>query len=205
MPSDGVHLDSAFARELLERQDMLQAEAWRTLDALDLAAALASIGPMEVIGSLATGLMVWRDIDLHVVAPGLAASVAHEAMARYFGHPRIGAIRYRYYLSARNPTDDPNEDRYYYALFYQSEDGSEWKIDISIWIADPPHVERLPADDLITRLNDATRLAILWIKDQWFARPEYRMTVYSVDIYDAVLDHGVRTPEEFAAYLRERA
>ncbi len=42
MPSDGVHLDSAFARELLERQDMLQAEAWRTLDALDLAAALAS-------------------------------------------------------------------------------------------------------------------------------------------------------------------
>jgi hypothetical protein len=31
------------------------------------------------------------------------------------------------------------------------------------------------------------------------------MTVYSVDIYDAVLDHGVRTPEEFAAYLRERA
>ena len=59
------HMDSAFARELLERQDMLQAEAWRTLDALDLAAALASIGPMEVIGSLATRLMVWRDIDLH--------------------------------------------------------------------------------------------------------------------------------------------
>ena len=54
MPSDGVHLDSAFARELLERQDRLQTEAWRTLDALDLAAALASIGPMEVIGSLAS-------------------------------------------------------------------------------------------------------------------------------------------------------
>ena len=84
MPSDGVHLDSAFARELLERQDMLQAEAWRTLDALDLAAALASIGPMEVIGSLATGLMVWRDIDLLVVAPGLSASVAHEAHGALF-------------------------------------------------------------------------------------------------------------------------
>lgn len=205
MPSDGVHLDSAFARELLERQDMLQAEAWRTLDALDLAAALASIGPMEVIGSLATGLMVWRDIDLLVVAPGLSASVAHEALTRYFGHPKIGAIRYRYDRAAQNPTNDPNDDRYYYALFYQGVDGHEWKIDLSIWIADPPHVERLPPSSLIARLNDATRLAILWIKDQWFARPEYRMTVYSVDIYDAVLDHGVRTPEEFAAYLRERA
>ncbi len=205
MPSDGVHLDSAFARELLERQDMLQAEAWRTLDALDLAAALASIGPMEVIGSLATGLMVWRDIDLLVIAPGLSASVAHEAMARYFGHPKIGAIRYRYDHAAQNPANDPNDDRYYYALFYQSDGGHEWKIDISIWIADPPHVERLPPSSLIARLNDETRLAILWIKDHWFARPEYRMTVYSVDIYDAVLDHGVRTPEEFAAYLRERA
>jgi len=205
MPSDGVHLDSAFARELLERQDMLQAEAWRTLDALDLAAALASIGPMEVIGSLATGLMVWRDIDLLVVAPGLSASVAHEAMARYFGHPKIGAIRYRYDHAAQNPANDLNDDRYYYALVYQSHGGHEWKIDISIWIADPPHVERLPPSSLIARLNDETRLAILWIKDQWFARPEYRMAVSSVNIYDAVLDYGVRTPEEFAAYLRERA
>jgi hypothetical protein len=205
MPSDGVHLDSAYAHELIERQDTLQAEAWRTLAALDLEAALAPIGLMEVIGSLATGLMVWRDIDLLVIAPGLSTSVAHEAMARYFGHPKIGAIRYRYDYAAQNPANDPNDDRYYYALFYQGAGGHEWKIDISIWIADPPHVERLPSSSLIARLNDETRLAILWIKDQWFARPEYRMTVYSVDIYDAVLDHGVRTPEEFAAYLRERA
>jgi hypothetical protein len=205
MPSDGVHLDSAYAHELLERQDTLQAEAWRTLAALDLEAALAPIGLMEVIGSLATGLMVWRDIDLLVIAPGLSTSVAHEAMARYFGHPKIGAIRYRYDYAAQNPANDPNDDRYYYALFYQGAGGHEWKIDISIWIADPPHVERLPSSSLIARLNDETRLAILWIKDQWFARPEYRVTVYSVDIYDAVLDHGVRTPEEFAAYLRERA
>jgi hypothetical protein len=205
MPSDSVHLDSVFARELLEQQDILQAEAWLMLDALDLAAALASIGPMEVIGSLATGLMVWRDIDLLVIAPGLSASTAHEALARYFGHPKIGAIRYRYDHAAQNPANDPNDDRYYYALFYQSDGGHEWKIDISIWIADPPHVERLPPSSLIERWNDETRLAILWIKDQWFARPEYRMTVYSLDIYDAVLDHGVRTPEEFAAYLRERA
>jgi hypothetical protein len=203
-PNNNLRIDHLYARKLLERQVSLQAEAWRTLAALDLAAALAPIGPMEVIGSLATGLMAWRDIDLLVVAPGLSASVAHEAMARYFGHPRIGAIRYRYDYAAQNPTNDPNDDRYYYALFYQSDGDHEWKIDISIWIADPPHVERLPPSSLIGRLNDETRLSILWIKDQWFARPEYRVTISSVDIYDAVLDHGVRTPEEFAAYLRAR-
>jgi hypothetical protein len=203
-PSADPRIDRAYAHELLKRQDALQAEAWRTLAALDLAAALAPIGPIEVIGSLATGLMVWRDIDLHVVAPDLPSAVAHDAMARYFGHPQIGAIRYRYDHAARNLADDPRDDRYYYALFYQSENGHEWKVDISIWIADPPHVERLPPANLVARLNDETRLAILWIKDQWYARPEYRMTVSSVDIYDAVLDHGVRAPTEFAAYLRAR-
>jgi hypothetical protein len=197
-------VNSAYARELLERQDTLQAEGWRTLDALKLAEALAPIGPMEVIGSLATGLMVWRDIDLHLLAPGLSPMVAHNAMARYFGHPQIGAIRYHYDYAAQDPANDPNDDRYYYALLYQGEDGHEWKIDISIWIADPPHVERLLPPYLIARLNDETRLAILWIKDQWFARPEYRVTVSSVDIYDAVLDHGVRAPNDFAAYLRAR-
>jgi len=204
-PTANPRIDRAYTQELLKRQDALQAEAWRTLAALALAAALAPIGPTQVIGSLATGLMVWRDIDLHVVAPGLSPDVAHGAMARYFGHPQIGAIRYWYDHAARHPADDPNDDRYYYALYYQSEDGHEWKIDISIWIADPPHVERLPPANLVARLNDETRLAILWIKDEWFTRPEYRMTVSSVDIYDAVLDHGVRTPDEFSTYLRDRS
>lgn len=203
-PNADPHTNRAYARELLERQDTLQAEAWRILDTLDLAGALALIGPVEVIGSLATGLMVWRDIDLHILAPGLSSSVAQGAMGPYFGHSEIGAIRYRYDHAAQNPANDPNNDRYYYALFYQGGDGHEWKIDISIWIATPPHVERLPYSELIARLNDETRLAILWIKDQWFARPEYRMTVSSVDLYDAVLDHGVRTPDEFTAYLRAR-
>jgi hypothetical protein len=103
-----------------------------------------------------------------------------------------------------DPNNDPNNDRYYYTLYHQSEDGSEWKIDLSIWISDPPHVERPPPADLIARLEDETRHAILWVKDHWYARPEYRMSVYSVDIYDAVLDHGVRTPGEFAAFLRAR-
>jgi hypothetical protein len=118
-PNADPRTDHAYARELLERQDALQAEAWRLLDTLNLSEALNPVGPVGVIGSLATGLMVWRDIDLHILAPGLASSVAHDAMARYFGHPQIGAIRYRYDHVAQSPANDPNDDRYYYALFYQ--------------------------------------------------------------------------------------
>jgi hypothetical protein len=53
-------------------------------------------------------------------------------------------------------------------------------------------------------LTDEARLVILRLKHIWFGFPAYRDTVLSTDIYDAVLAHGVRTPEEFDAYLRER-
>ncbi|HLJ35585.1 MAG TPA: hypothetical protein VKU38_18160 [Ktedonobacteraceae bacterium] len=54
------------------------------------------------------------------------------------------------------------------------------------------------------QVTPETRLAILWIKDIWYQLPTYRNEVYSTDIYDAVLQHGVRTPREFDRYLVER-
>ena len=38
----------------------------------------------------------------------------------------------------------------------------------------------------------------------WHTRPVYPYEVGGTDVYDAVLEHGVRTPTEFDAYLRER-
>ena len=36
-------------------------------------------------------------------------------------------------------------------------------------------------------------LIILRIKDAWYQLPAYRREVSGIDIYDAVLQHGVRT------------
>ena len=54
------------------------------------------------------------------------------------------------------------------------------------------------------KLTSDTRLAILRIKDVWWKQPSYRQEVSSVDIYDAVLLHGVCTLDEFDQYLVER-
>jgi hypothetical protein len=35
----------------------------------------------------------------------------------------------------------------------------------------------------------------------WHRRPEYPDAVGGLEVYTAVLEHGVRTPEEFAAWL----
>ncbi|HEY7620380.1 MAG TPA: hypothetical protein VH834_11435 [Solirubrobacteraceae bacterium] len=59
-------------------------------------------------------------------------------------------------------------------------------------------------DALRRRLTDETRGAILWIKDVWHRRPCYPDVVGGVDIYHAVLNHGVRALADFAAYLHAR-
>jgi hypothetical protein len=44
-------------------------------------------------------------------------------------------------------------------------------------------------------------LDLMLIKDVWHRRPEYPDEVSGFDIYTAVLEHGVGTPEEFGAWL----
>jgi hypothetical protein len=45
---------------------------------------------------------------------------------------------------------------------------------------------------------------VLRIKDVWHRLPAYPDQVGGLEIYTAVLDDGVRTPEQFAAWLTER-
>ncbi|HLZ23603.1 MAG TPA: hypothetical protein VKQ30_15935 [Ktedonobacterales bacterium] len=195
-------MDTAYAEELLRRQASLQAEAERVLAALDLVAMLASAGTVAFNGSYVTGLMVWRDLDLSVMAPGLTSRSAYETMLPLLTHPDVTLVRYRNEAGGHNATGRLEDDRYFFANYYL-EAGQEWKIDISFWVSRQPHAELLPPELITQRLTDETRLAILWLKDIWHRLPVYMTQIGSVDIYNAVLDYGVRTPEAFEAYLRE--
>jgi hypothetical protein len=57
--------------ELFRRQDALQQEAREVLAATGLLDLLDRLGKPFVIGSYAHGLMVWRDLDIVILAPGL--------------------------------------------------------------------------------------------------------------------------------------
>ena len=60
-------------------------------------------------------------------------------------------------------------------------------------------------DRLQQELTEETRLAVLSIKDVWSRHPDYLShKVCSNDIYNAVLDSNIRSPDEFATWLRER-
>lgn len=191
------------AEELLRRQAALQAEAREVLADLALFDCLRTAGSVEQVGSSVSGLMAWRDLDLSVTGPGMTAERAWAAVRPLLIHPQVVQVLYRQETGERSPTGRAADERFYYVLRYLRGEAVEWKIDVSLWLLDGPRGLAQQLEELARRLTDETRLAILRIKERWHRLPGYPDEVGGVDIYEAVLDHGVRTPQEFAEFLRQ--
>ena len=173
---------------LLARQAELQREAAAFVDGLGLLEMLGRAGRVVPLGSAVTGLMVWRDLDFGVDAPGLTSGAAWETLRPLLG--RCSSLRY---------LDDRDEQRHYFVMHI---DG--WKVDVSLWSARmPPEVESFQAG-LTARLTDELRIALLRLKDAWWSLPAYPEIVSAWQIYDAALNHDVRTLDELDAYLSAR-
>ncbi|HEY6738285.1 MAG TPA: hypothetical protein VI076_05495 [Actinopolymorphaceae bacterium] len=198
-------LSAANAAELLERQDRLQREATRIEAELDLPRLLGRVGRVVRIGSAASGLMVWRDLDVSIYCDGDApgrnvATALGELMAR----PGVRELDYRDELGPRSPSGGTHDQRHYATLRYVSAEGETWKVDLSFWTDTGPRGGFSDAAALRRRLTDETRLAILWIKDVLHRLDGYLREFAGIDVYEAVLDEGVRTPAEFEVYLTRR-
>ena len=192
--------DSAQVFHLPHQAEGLEREGRHVLIDLKLMAHLAAVGDVAQIGSSTLGLMVWRDLDFSVISPGLSAERLSQVMSSFVAHPKISQVRLLNERGSFNPTGLRQDERYYLAVHY-IEGKVEWKIDISFWLCDVPRPEVKYAESIRKKLTHETRMAILWIKDVWHRLPTYRREVGSMDIYTAVLDHDVRTPTQFEAYL----
>ena len=183
--------------ELLSRQDALQAEARRFAAEHRLDEQLAPLGRVIPVGSAVTGLMVWRDLDYTVDAEGATAADVWDAL-RPILH-RAQRLTYADETGDRVGETAPHERHY----FVFRVDG--WKLDVSVWTNGAPEDVERYQHELVARLDDESRLAILRLKDAWHVRPEYPEVVGGFDICRAVLDHGVRTQAELEAHLARTA
>jgi hypothetical protein len=188
--------EEAPVSSLLDQQQALQDEAAAVLADLELLPLLQQVGRPVQVGSVALGLMVARDIDLTVLCATLETAPIFSVVEPLAGHPRVRELRFRDDTAHWNL--DPNyPDGIYWGPRYRSEDGADWNLDI--WFIhedsrpfDLEHLESLPQ-----KLTPETREAILGIKESCLGRPWYS----SYGIYTAVLDHGVRTHQEYRAYV----
>ena len=195
-------LEAAHGECLLERQDALQEEADRLVAQLSLPAMLEGAGRVERLGSSVSGLMVWRDLDFGVSCGRLSPERAWETMVPLAAHPRTTRLEYRNEIGRLAPPELRGYGRYYFVVRHETDAGETWKIDVSLWSPESPLGPSAHARELRRRLTPETKLAILWIKDAWHRLPSYPDRVGGMDIYEAVLEHGVRTPEQFGRYLQ---
>jgi len=194
---------SASDEDLLARQSALQDQARQVLAGLDLAALVADIGPLLVTGSFVSGLMCWREVDVMVLAgPGFSPQDVMGLLARIVRRAGVTGLEYRDERGPRCVTGQLRDERYHVTLTV--EHAGRWQIDLTLWLHDLHRNVTRWHEELGERITAEQRIAVLRIKDDWHRRPGYPHQVGGLDIYTAVIDDGIRTTDQFSAWLARR-
>ena len=183
-----------------ETDEELRAEADLLL-ASGLRAILNDYGEVHPIGSYALHLMVWRDLDIHIVQATFDREKFFELGARIAELLKPHRMHYRDETIAATKGLPRG---LYWGVYLGDERNGAWKIDI--WITDSEGFEatRAYGERIREQLADSTRASILQIKSVCWRHQQYRREFASGDIYAAVLDHGVVDIDGFWTFLGNR-
>lgn len=197
--------------DLLQRQVKLQMQATKIIEEMNLINGLEKIGKSEIIGSLKLGLMTWRDIDIEVVTKDLKKEKIVKLINQLLKMPSkrmdFSIMDNRdkqkvhfpkgIYLGLKYFGDVPVE--------FQTTSTHEnvWKIDI--WfLLEQNKVGSLKTLELKDKISAENILPILKIKHEFDGHPKYKKDFTSLDIYEAVIDKGVKNKESFVKYLSKK-
>jgi len=190
--------------ELAARQSALQGEAAELLDELNRSGIFTDIGPVEVTGSYISHLMCWREVDvMMLVGPDFGPRDVLGLISRVMQRLGVIGFDYRDERGDRSPTGLVKEERYHVPFLLDRAVGV-WCLDLTLWLHDPHENVTAWHKALRDSITGEQRAAVLRIKDVWFRRPSYPDQIGGSEIYTAVIDDGVRTPEEFRNWVTDR-
>lgn len=183
---------------LLARAAARRRQAEAILSALELPARWGRFGTPVLVGAVAHDLVVAPDIDMEVYcAGGPQIADGFEVLAGCAEAPNVLGARFANHL------DGPDRGLYW-QLRHKAAGGVEWKIDTWSLAGDHPGpLGRDLVEPLRRALTPEARCAILSLKERLLGDEAVRCP--SVFLYEAVLDSGVRTVSELAAWLNGRA
>jgi hypothetical protein len=190
--------------ELAARQVALHVEADALLEELGVSGVFRDPGPLEVTGSYISQLMCWREVDLGLlVGAGYSPRDVLDLISKILELSGVVGFDYRDERADRSPTGLVKEERYH-VPFQIERRGSVWQLDLSLWLHDLHQNVTGWHQALRHKITDEQRAAVLRIKDVWFRLPSYPAQIGGLEIYTAVIEQGVRTPEEFRVWLADR-
>ena len=163
------------------------------------------LGPLELAGSYVSGLMAWRDLDVMRLVG--ADSSPHDVLgllARLVEVPGVVAYACHDERGPRSPTGERRDERYHVPVTL-ARDGVEWRIDLRCGCTTTTQRDRVARGPPRADHAPTSGWPCCGSRTCGTAGPSTPDQVGGTKIYAAVLDSGVRTPEEFAAWLEARA
>jgi hypothetical protein len=185
--------------EDLEAQERtLRAEADALLRRYGVLGTLRRFGTPHIIGSYAMRLMTWRDLDIYLEMPSCETTSFLELgceVGKALAPRRLSFVDHLHF--------PPTEGLHglYWGIRTDDLSRGGWKIDL--WgVAPPVCAERLAyGERLAARIDAQGRRSILAIKHEVCRLPEYRKTITSHHVYEAVLSGNARTIADFWYYM----
>jgi len=179
----------------------IKAEADALLYDRGLLQVLGEYGKSVITGSYALNLMTWRDLDIYL---------ANDEMTERRFFDLGGEIAWRlkphrmHYGNTRIEEVPGLPSGLYWGIYTASGLPDVWKIDL--WWTESARIRssQQELDQLKCAIDEDKRRKILVIKDRVCKSPEHRRTIFSVDVYRAVIEDSVDSIGGFSEWLRAK-
>ena len=171
-------------------------QADRILYEFGLLKKLEGIGKAHIIGSYRMDMMAWNDLDIDIENGAMSLDKLHELSAF------IISVFHPLWYEAKEEVNADGK-RVWFHGFETTVTGALWNIDL--WFFDKETIsdaERY-CDDILQNTTQAQKDMIMDIKCGLIKRGLYSFEQYkSIDVYKAVMEHGVKDINEFLALFQ---
>ena len=181
----------------IEQSNILKQEADWLIAKTGVRSILAKHGGVTFTGSYFYELMTWRDVDLCLSTDDEPMPIATD-IAKEIG--KGNAVASIYIRNEHVLKTEGNPQAVFICTEFLPYADKLWKVDILLGTPQLVANTIAPGRALVSKLTPSTREAILSIKYELCKRPDYRQSIKSADIYQAVLDGGVRNISEWEAW-----
>jgi hypothetical protein len=181
--------------ELHQRQTQRRHAADEILARLRLMELWEEVGCQpKLVGAAAYGLMVATDVDLEIYSGAPSVELGFAVVSQLAREPGVWKVRFS------NELDEPDQGLYWQVRYRLTPD-EVWNVDMWLLPHDHPGPRSLDLVEPLTRaLTEETTEAILRIKEILSEQPDAQ----SIEIYEAVIDGGVRSESEFREWQNVR-
>lgn len=164
------------------------------LDDLRLMPVLSNYGRAELVGSVALGLIVKLDIDIHLLLGHSELFSVVNALVEYLlNQPKVREVRI---------TDWRVQGGIKIGVDAYPASSGNWSVDI--WVTDKPETTAFDfVQEVQEKLTPQASAVILDLKQAYHQQGLLRDGI-SLKIYQAVLDGAVSTLEEFISWLEQQ-